>query len=146
MTLVNLKNRQSLPVFNNLMDDLFPEFSSILNNGAKQRSFSAPVNIRETQDAYQLELMAPGFEKENFQVHLDEGLLTISAEHKTEEKQENEKWIRNEFSLKSFKRSFTVDENIDAEKIAAKYINGVLTLNLPKKMEVKEPAKQITIE
>ncbi len=73
-------------------------------------------------------------------------MLTISAEKKNEVKDENEKQIRSEYSYRSFNRSFTLDEKIDAEKIEAKYLNGVLTLNLPKKAEVKASAKEISIQ
>jgi HSP20 family protein len=72
--------------------------------------------------------------------------LTISAEKKDEVKKENEKQIRREYSYRSFKRSFTLDEKIDATNIEASYINGVLTLNLPKKEVVKASATEIVIK
>jgi len=95
--------------------------------------------------------VAPGFEKNDFKVNVDANILTVSAEKKTEEKNDsdtakNERQVRNEYVYRSFKRSFTIDEKIDASTIDAKYVNGVLTLNLPKKTEVKEAAKEITIQ
>jgi HSP20 family protein len=93
-----------------------------------------------------LEVIAPGFEKTDFNINLDQNLLTISAEKKDDVKQENEKQIRREYSYRSFKRSFTLDEKIDATNIEASYINGVLTLNLPKKEVVKAKATEITIK
>jgi HSP20 family protein len=89
--------------------------------------------------------VAPGFEKTDFTVNLDQNLLTISAEKKDEAKVENEKQIRREHSFRSFKRSFTIDEKIDATNIEASYINGVLILNLPKKETVKASATKIVI-
>jgi HSP20 family protein len=146
MTLVRFNNKPAKS-FNNLMDDFFATMPSILSDepGLKHKQFT-PVNIIEKENDYQLELIAPGMNKEDFKINLDNNTLTISAESKDEVLKENEKQIRKEYRYPSFKRSFTIDENIDAENIAAKYINGVLTLNLPKKVEVKTSAKQINIQ
>lgn len=148
MTLVRFNNKPQR-VFNNFVDDLFPGFPSLFRDDltAQARSFT-PVNIAETENGYVLDLVAPGLEKEDFKISLEQNILTISAEKKTEtEKAENgTKQILKEYQFRSFKRSFNVDEKIDAANIAAKYVNGVLTLNLPKKAEVKEAAKQITIQ
>jgi len=105
-----------------------------------------PVNIVEKNEGYHLQLSAPGMDKEDFNIKLDGKLLTISAEKKEEKSAENEKMIRKEFSYRSFKRSFTVDEKIDASNISARYENGILKLDLPKKEEVKNAAKEITIQ
>ncbi|HNA92717.1 MAG TPA: Hsp20/alpha crystallin family protein, partial [Chitinophagaceae bacterium] len=100
----------------------------------------------ETADSYILDIVAPGFEKTDFKINLDQNLLTISAEKSKAEKETTDKQIRNEYKFRSFKRSFTIDEKTDATKIEASYINGVLTLNLPKKVEVKQAATTITIK
>ncbi|GAA4751812.1 Hsp20/alpha crystallin family protein [Flavisolibacter ginsenosidimutans] len=105
-----------------------------------------PVNIRETEKEYVLELVAPGMKKEDFSVKIDDNLLTISAEKNEEVANEGEKFVRKEFKFQSFKRSFTLDEKINADGISAQYVNGVLTLNLPKKEEVKPATKQISIQ
>ena len=146
MTHVRFTNRPAQKSFNNLMDDFFTSVPSIFreDNGSNPK-FSIPVNIRETDSEFQLEVIAPGLEKEDFRIKLDNNLLTVSAEKKTEQKSENEKLIRREYRQHSFSRSFTIDDTIDAEKIAAKYLNGVLTLNLPKKETVKPSTKQISI-
>jgi HSP20 family protein len=130
------------------VDDFFPQLPSIIQDEFKAGRFNqyASVNVKENEQAYVLELVAPGLEKEDFKINLENNMLTISAEKKEETEKPNEKQIRKEFKIQSFKRSFTVDENIDAENISAKYVNGVLTLNLPKKVEVKEAAKQIAIQ
>ena len=65
---------------------------------------------------------------------------------KEETKEENVKQIRKEYTVRSFKRSFTIDEKVDTNSIEAKYVNGVLTLNLPKKEQVKASAQEITIQ
>ena len=144
MTVVRYKNRMNgEPAFNNLLSDLFPQTPSIYRSEAKQ---SVPVNIRETEKEYILDVVAPGLNKEDFNINLDNNLLTIAVDKKEETVNENEKIVRREFRQSTFKRSFTLDEKINAEAISAQYVNGVLTLNLPKKEEVKPAVKQITIQ
>ena len=145
---VNLKQKPFQHSFNSLVDDLFTELPMIFKNdfNNSERNGLVPVNVKETDNAFELDVVAPGFEKSDFTINLDQNLLTISAEQKTEEKKETDKQIRKEFSYHSFKRSFTVDEKIDATKIDAFYVNGVLKLNLPKKEEVKMATKQIEIK
>jgi HSP20 family protein len=148
MTLVKLQNKPITKSFNNFMDDFFATVPSILRDDFITPNFRAftPVNIKETENEYVLEVVAPGFQKDDFKVNLDNNTLTVSADKKEEAEKQNEKFIRKEFKYQSFKRSFTIDENIDAENIVAKYLNGVLTLNLEKKQEVKSPVKEISIQ
>jgi len=145
MTVVKFNNRPANGF--NLLDNFFSELPSFFKDdfGTKAQGF-IPVNVKETKDAYQLEVVAPGFEKNDFNVNLEKNILTISAEKKTESGNKDEKQILKEYNYHSFKRSFTVDEKVDAEKIEAKYINGVLTLNLPRKEEVKVSAKEILVK
>jgi len=143
MTLVKVNNNghRSLSHF---VDEFFQGFPAGLG---KDESFGfPPVNVHETADAYHLELSAPGRSKEDFKLSVENGLLTVSFEKKEETKTEDYKTIRKEFSFKSFKRSFNLDDRIDANGIQAKYENGVLKLLLPKKEQVKESAKQIAIQ
>ena len=143
MTVVRYKNRvNGEPAFNNLLSDLFPSFPSMY----KDEFRTVPVNIRETEHAYVLELAAPGWNKEDFKISLENNLLSVSVDKKEATENKDEKFVRREFSNSSFKRSFTVDEKINADAISAQYVNGVLTLNLPKKEEVKPATKQITIQ
>lgn len=146
MTLVKFNRRPFEGSFNNFVDDLFTNFPVLTKNDGDQGLGFAPVNINETDKNYSIEIVAPGFEKADFKVNVDEQILTISAEKKNEVKEENEKQIRREYGYRSFKRSFTLDEKTDVNGIDAKYVNGVLTLNLPKKVEVKTPAQQINIQ
>ena len=147
MTNTKFNRRPFEGTFNNLVDDLFTDlpafFKTEFNNNI--RKGSVPANVKETEKAYELELVAPGFEKADFKINLDQNTLTIAAE-KEEVKDENHKNIRREYSYNSFKRSFTLDEKIDATNIAASYINGVLILNLPKKEAVKASATEIVIK
>ena len=130
------------------MDDLFATVPSLFKDDFVTppfRSFT-PVNVKEMENNYVLEVVAPGFQKEDFKINLDNNTLTISAETKKETEGKNEKFIRKEYKHQSFSRSFTIDENIDAESISARYVNGILTLNLAKKQEVKPSVKEISIQ
>jgi HSP20 family protein len=147
MSIVKFKHYPASDSFNNLMDDFFPNFPSLFRDGnGNNFTHSIPVNIIEREQEYEVEIVAPGFSKEDFKVNLEKNLLTISADKKAEEENKNEKHIRREYKYQSFKRSFTLNEKIDTENIGAKYENGVLTLNLRSKEEVKAPTKQITIQ
>jgi HSP20 family protein len=105
------------------------------------------VNIKENADAFMVEMAAPGMAKEDFKIELNNDLLTISSEKKNEkETKEGETYTRREYSYQSFSRSFTLPNTVDGEKISAKYENGVLSIEIPKKEEAKpKPAKQISI-
>lgn len=134
MAYVKFNRKPFEGTFSNLVDDIFTELPVLLNNGFNNtvRKDSVPVNVKEAEKSYQLEVVAPGFEKTDFKVNLEQNVLTISAEKQNEENTGKDKEIRREYSFRSFKRSFTLDEKIDATNIEASYINGVLTLNLPK--------------
>lgn len=106
---------------------------------------SPSANVSETSDAYQLELNVPGRNKEDFKVNIDKGLLTVSYEKKEENVNEVPRSIRREFSFGSFKRTFSLDEKVNTEAIQAKYENGILKIELPKKEEVKIEPKLIAI-
>jgi HSP20 family protein len=106
------------------------------------------VNIKETEDHFTVEVAAPGMKKEDFNIELDNNLLTISSE-KTDEREEKdgERYTKREFSYQSFQRSFTLPQNmVMEEKIEAKYKDGVLHLIIPKKEEAKKkPRRTIKI-
>ena len=145
MTLVKFNNRPANGF--SLLDNFFNEMPTLFRDDFSSfTKDSVPVNVKETKDAYQLEVIAPGFERDDFKLSLDKNLLTVSGERKSETKDENEKQVRKEYTFRAFKRSFTIDEKIDVEKIDAKYVNGVLTLNLPRKAEVKAAVKEITVQ
>jgi len=105
------------------------------------------VNIKENTDGYYVEMAAPGLQKGDFKIELKNNLLTISSEKKMEnDTKENEQFTKREFSYQSFSRSFTLPNIANGDKIEAKYDNGILKVNIPKKEEAKpKPAKQITI-
>jgi HSP20 family protein len=133
--------------FDGLMTELFNDLPATFGKTVREDVLGfPPVNIIEKNDYYHLQVSAPGFEKNDFNVKLEGNILTISSEKKEESKAENEKVIRKEFSAKGFKRTFTLDEKIEASNISAKYENGILHVGLPKKEEVKAATKDITIQ
>ncbi len=143
MTLVKVNNNGHKSL-TNFVDEFFQGFPAGLG---RDESFGfPPVNVHETAEAYHLELSAPGRVREDFKLTVDNGQLTVSFEKKEENKTEDYKTIRKEFSFKSFKRSFNLDERVDTNGIQAKYDNGVLKLLLPKKEQVKESTKQISVQ
>jgi HSP20 family protein len=146
MTLVKL-NRPAERTFNRFFEDFFNDFTTTPahNFASNNYKHGAPANIKETATSYVLELQVPGFEKNDLKIDVENGTLTVSAEKKEEVLNETEKQIRKEFKLSSFKRSFTLNDKINADAIEAKYENGILRLNLPRKEEVKPSAKQIAI-
>ena len=148
MTNVKFNRKPFEGTFNNLVNDLFSEVPVFLQKEFNQpeRKGFVPVNVKETDKAYQLDVVAPGFEKADFKINLDQNILTVAVEKTNEVKDETHKQIRNEYHYRSFKRSFTLDEKIDATNIEASYINGVLTLNLPKKEVVKASATEIVVK
>ena len=118
------------------------------NNNSSTNTTIPMVNIKEDNDNFLVEMAAPGMEKNDFKVELDGNVLTITSEKQNEnEVKEGERYSRREFSYQSFQRSFQLPkEVVDAEKIEAKYENGVLRLLIPKKEEAKpRPPKMIQI-
>src|SRR6478672_5910002 len=124
MVPVKFSQRPAQKSFNNFVDDFLATVPSIFRDDFITPSFRSftPVNVKETENDYVLEIVAPGFQKEDFKINLDNNTLTISADKKEETENNNEKFIRKEFKQQSFSRSFTIDEKTDAENISAKYV------------------------
>ena len=148
MAYVKFSRKPFEGTFSNLVDDLFTELPVLLSSGFNNtvRKDSVPVNVKETEKSFQLDVIAPGFDKTDFKVNIEQDILTVSAEKTNEANEESDKQIRKEYNFRSFKRSFTLDERIDATSIEASYVNGVLRLNLPKKEAVKQSATEIVIK
>ena len=104
------------------------------------------VNIKENKNEFKIEFAAPGFTKKDFKINLEENVLTVGAEKKKEKSEEKDSFTRKEFSYNSFTRSFTLPQTVDTDKIDAKYNDGILELNIPKKEETKLlPKKEIKV-
>lgn len=144
-TLARFNNGDVLPNF----FDLTRNWMDWNNSNFSNSGSSIPaVNIRESQDSFEVEMAVPGMSKKDFRIELDNNLLTISSERKSEnEHKEGERYTKREFSYQSFQRSFTLPKDVvDADKIKAKYEDGMLRLSIPKKEEAKpRPPKQIDI-
>ena len=110
-----------------------------------QRTPAMKTDIRETENAYILESDLPGFSREDIHAEINNGYLTIRAEHKSENEDKNESYLRRERSYGSFSRTFDLD-GIDAEAITASFKNGVLTLELPKMQQKVEEARRVEIK
>mgnify|MGYP002345712446 CR=1 FL=1 len=104
------------------------------------------VNIIEGKEDFRIEVAAPGLEKGDFKINLENNVLTISSEKEEKNEEKEERYMRREFSYTSFRRSFSLPQTVEADKIAANHNNGVLTITIPKREEAKvKPAKQIEI-
>ena len=144
----------SLVRFSNQMPSVFDRFFENDMFDWSNRNFSntnttlPAVNIKEDEDGFEVEMSAPGLDKKDFKIELNNSVLSISSEKKTEnETKEGQQFTRREFSYQSFSRSFTLPETVEGEKIAAKYENGILSVSIPKKEEAKpKPVKQIEIK
>ena len=143
----------SLVKFSNQYPSLFDRFFDNDMFDWNNRNFSntnttlPSVNIKENPEEYSVEVAAPSFEKEDFNIELNNDVLTISSEKKVEnETKEDERFTKREFSYQSFSRSFTLPVTVEREKINAKYENGILRIVIPKKEEAKpKPVKQIAV-
>ena len=130
---------------NNVFDELFNAFPSTWESDGRNNS-AAPVNISETEKSYSIEFSVPGRNKEDFIINVENNLLTVGYEHKEQPEAKEVKSVRKEYSFQSFKRSFSLNEKVNADGIEAKYENGILKVYLPKKEEVKNSPKQISIQ
>jgi len=134
--------------FTSLVDDFFTEIPGLLKTEVNKTNIKGhvPVNITEHENSYEIEVVAPGYDKADFKISVENNILTVSAEKKAEDQKENGKSIRKEFQLRSFKRTFTIDNKIDSEKISARFVNGILIVTLQRKEEAKAASKDIEVQ
>ncbi len=140
---MNLLRKQS-PFFPSLVDEFV---NKDWNIELPSLSTTLPaVNIIEKEKEYKIELAVPGMRKDHFEIEMEEGILSISANRDEEKTSEKGKFTRREFSYNSFRRSFTIPESVDPAKIDANYAKGVLFISLPKRKEaLPQPKKLISI-
>jgi HSP20 family protein len=143
-TIVRRRNYVSPSIFDDLFTDSFlPKFFDFDDETA--RTAVPAVNVEESEKEYRIEVAAPGLNKEDLKISVNDGVLTISSEKKVEKEEKKDNYIRREFSYTDFRRSFTLPEEVDAEKISAKHKNGVLNVHIPKSEVKVAPAKEIKI-
>ena len=144
MNLVKFSNQ-----FPSVLDRFFDNelFDWNVRNFSNTNTTLPSVNIKENTDEFYVEVAAPGFDKKDFNIEVNNDLLTISSEKQIEdEEKDGERITKREFSYQSFSRSFTLPVLVDRDKIKAKYENGILSIVIPKKEEAKpKPAKKIEI-
>ncbi len=129
MSLIRYNTKDYVPAtFSSLIDQFFND--SMTRSGGS--SFQPRVDIVENDKAYELHVAVPGVSKEEFQIEVKDNFLTVSGERKfTNEKTDvNYRSIETQFG--AFSRSFSLPENVDNEKIVAKYNNGILAVTIPK--------------
>lgn len=139
-------NPRTLRTFttNNLFDDLFND-RFFNNDTTAGKSFTPQVDISETDKAFELSFAVPGIKKNEINIDLNEGQLIVSGERKFEEKKEEKNFHSVETRYGSFSRSFHLPDNIDANKVEAKYEDGLLNITIPKD-EKKIQKKTIAIK
>ena len=132
------------------MPDIFNDFFD--NSWMERPTYTAPaINVLETEKEYDVELAAPGLDKEDFKVHVDEdNNLHIEMEKKAENKEGSKhgRYLRREFSYEKFQQTLLLPEDAEADKIEAKVENGVLTIHIPKKEQIVKAGsvKQIAVK
>ena len=140
-------NVTGLPSFSSWFDNFFEnslgtEFLSNFNTGITLPA----VNIKETRDEFVLELAIPGMKKSDFTIDVENKILSIASEVKHEDEETKDHYTRREFGYSSFKRTFTLPDSVESDKVKASYKDGILMITLPKREEAKQkPPKRIEI-
>ncbi|EMK01656.1 Hsp20/alpha crystallin family protein [Leptospira sp. WS58.C1] len=124
------------------LDHFFQSWNELLNRSPFQHI--PAVNVVKTKEGYEMDFAAPGLEKGDFKIDLEGDQLTVSAEKKSESKQEDKTYSKREYNYSSFSRTFTLPDNVIKDQISAKYDNGVLKLTIPRK-ELEAPKKAVKI-
>jgi HSP20 family protein len=144
MTLVKFANGAQNKALNPFTD----VFESLFNDSfvSDRLTTKVPaVNIAETENDFHIELAAPGLKKEDFKINLDKYILSVSAETKSENKQQDKRYSKREYNYTSFVRSFTLPETANQEKISAEYVDGLLKITVAKKEEARSLTREIAI-
>jgi HSP20 family protein len=142
-----IKSSNQLPVFGSFFSDFMDNNNNFWGNNLYSQNSMPAVNIKEKENEYKIEVAAPGIPKDHIKVHVENNILTIEGEnsYKNEEKEDGQ-YTRREFSQEAFMRKFTLPQSADANSIHAKFTDGILNINIPKKEESKKAAhKEIKI-
>lgn len=132
-------------LFSGMLDDLFHFHGFSPLSGINNPDFSPALDIVDGKDKYSISLEVPGIDKENINVEIDDGIMTISGEKKSDEVKEDENRYVRERCYGAFRREFKLPSNSDIDNISAGYENGVLTLGVPKILEEEKEKKKICI-
>ena len=145
--LVKTGTKSNFPNWNSWLDEIFnKDLESIFETNYNKGISLPKVNIKETPTDFFLNMAVPGMKKTDFLIDIEKQLLSISAELKDEEPVEGETYNRREYGYSSFKRTFSLPETVNEANINASYVDGILSIKLPKKEEAKQkPARTIKI-
>ncbi|TPE46260.1 Hsp20/alpha crystallin family protein [Pontibacter mangrovi] len=149
------QNRGTTAPARPIFSDLFSDVDRMLDNDFllmpmhMRRQFEGTmpsVNIRDKEKEFLIEVAAPGMKKEDFNIDLEEGMLTVSCQKEEDKTEEEQNYRRREYNYNAFSRSFNLPENVKPEDVKARYDNGILTLSVPKKEEKAKPKAKIKID
>lgn len=146
-SLAYTNSNRNFPNASNWLEDIFNrDLPSVFTSNFNTGITLPKVNIKENSDAFIVDMAVPGLSKSDFNIDLDNQLLSISTEIKEEHEQKDENYTRREFGYSSFKRTFNLPESVNEDQINAKYEEGILSIHLPKKEEAKQkPPRSINI-
>ena len=146
-SLANTNLNTNFQNWSNWIDDIFNTNLPTERTSNFNKMFSSPkVNIKEEEEAFVIEMSVPGFKKSDFNITIDQQTLSISSKSEKSNEDKNKNYNLKEFTYNNFKRNFTLPETVNTDDIDAKYSEGILYLNLPKKEEAKQkPARTIKI-
>ena len=149
---LTVKNRVGLPsLFSDLFNppsffgrDMFDLDSNLIST---RLGITVPTaNIKETSKEFELELAAPGLDRKDFSIEINNHTLMVSAEKELQKEEEDEGYSKREYSFNSFSRSFSLPQNIKEDKVEAKYEKGVLKISIPKEKETEvKPSHKIVV-
>ena len=144
---MNIVKRNSFfPTTSSFFDDFLTRDLFDWSGWGNEGSTVPRVNVIEDNENFRVEMAAPGMKKDDFHIELDNDMLTIHSEVSDNAEEGGDNYQRREFQYRSFKRSFYLPNTVEADKIEAKYRDGILRLVIPKKEEAKKkPVKTISI-
>ena len=152
-TIAKRQNGEPSVTFGNVVDNIFQNSlrrffdDNFWDAEAPLTTGTVPVNVRETDQQYEMDVIAPGCRKEDFNIAINDNLLTISFNSKMENTSSQKAgWVRNEYVQRSFSRTFTLDDTVDVNKINATYADGILHLTLAKNEKAKKLSKTIEVK
>jgi len=141
-----IRKSENYPAWSNFFNDFFNRdwIDWTTRNFSDTNTTLPSVNVLESDDSYEVDMAAPGFEKKDFRIELNHGVLTISSEKKVEnETKKGQQFTRREYSYQSFNRSFALPDTAESDKISARYENGILKVVIPKKENAKAKAVKV---
>jgi HSP20 family protein len=153
--LMTRRNKGSMAPARSVFSDFFSDVDRFFENdmwgmpsrmGQQMMANVPATNIRENDKDYSIEVAAPGMRKEDFNIDVNEGMLTISSEREEEKNDEQENYTRREYNYSSFSRSFRLPESVKEDDIKASYKDGVLHVSVPKGKDKEKPTRKIKID